>query len=201
MLIIGIDPGLSGGVACLGRAGSGQRTEEKISTTAMPVCAHYTGKGNQIDVDKLLEFIHNCRGFNLSPTGRSNEPVFVYIERVGNMPRMRNGKKVVQGATSMFNFGDGFGIIRGALGAYHKLTGGTVISYVWPPTWQKALFAKTAKGTSKQKALSFVSRYYTGLNLLKSSRSKKPHEGIVDSLAILEYGRRQLFGEETKETK
>lgn len=200
MLIVSVDPGLSGGITALGLQGTFGREEDEVNVTAMPLRPHFSGKGNEIDVPAVLDFVlkHQKSAFK-HPQDRTllAEPIHIFIEKVGNMPRQRGGMVVKMGATSMFNFGDGFGILRGALEAMGHLGNQVVLMFPPPQTWQKVVFAGMSKGDTKKTALSFVSRRYPKVNLLKSPRCSVPHEGIVDSLAIAEYGRRQLVGTQT----
>jgi hypothetical protein len=71
---------------------------------------------------------------------------------------------------------------------------------VTPPSWQKEMFSSTTvkmkKGKQKGKdnkamALTTVNRLFPGENLLKNSRCKVPHSGIVDGILLAEYGRRK----------
>jgi crossover junction endodeoxyribonuclease RuvC len=86
---IGIDPGKTGGVACVNE-------KWEVQATPMPMA------GDDIRVTALLSFI---QFFN-----RPNTAVAVCIEKVHAMPG--------QGVSSMFNFGKGFGMVLGALQAY-----------------------------------------------------------------------------------
>jgi crossover junction endodeoxyribonuclease RuvC len=87
MKIVGIDPGLSGGIAIM--------DEVNLVTHAMPTVS--VGKKNAICLPVL-------RGMLVSAN-----PQCVYIEKVSAMPK--------QGVTSMFNFGMGYGMIQGMCAA------------------------------------------------------------------------------------
>ena len=81
--IIGIDPGLDGGLAAI--------TAEGLDLAVMPVAA--AGKRREIDEQAVVSWLL-CR-----------RPAHVFIERVQAMPR--------QGVVSMFSFGAGWGLVRG----------------------------------------------------------------------------------------
>ncbi|MFH1022109.1 MAG: Holliday junction endonuclease [Planctomycetota bacterium] len=81
--IIGIDPGLDGGLAAI--------TPEGLELAVMPVVA--VGPKREIDERALVEWIFWHR------------PGSIFIERVQAMPR--------QGVVSMFSFGTGWGLVRG----------------------------------------------------------------------------------------
>lgn len=85
--IIGIDPGLTGGLAALG--------DEFQQIDIMPAVS--AGTKNQIDEQGVVKWL-----LNFPP-----QTARVYLELVHAMPG--------QGVTSMFTFGCGWGVIRGIL--------------------------------------------------------------------------------------
>ena len=84
MNIIGIDPGLKGGLFCI-------HPDSSTDMTVMPVVK--TGKKSWIDEAVLLNWF------------TSHRPAQVFVELVHSMPK--------QGVASMFTFGLGYGIARG----------------------------------------------------------------------------------------
>jgi hypothetical protein len=175
-LVVGLDPGLEGGVAVLG-FGHG-RVQEVITTFVMPVKAHFTDKGKEVDVGVLRNKLLCC----LLPDERVS---LVAIERVGHTPIAAN-KARRQNPKAMFTFGDGFGLMRGVI-----IGLGWPRVYPLPQQWQKALFTGLRKESNpKKRALSFVNRRYPAIQLMKSDRASKPHPGIVDALCLMEYARR-----------
>lgn len=83
LTIVGIDPGITGGLAFLHRDGD-------IHLREMPV---YTTKGGKNEIDPVA-VMRALEGADV-----------VWLEQVGAMPG--------QGVTSMFNFGKSFGILIG----------------------------------------------------------------------------------------
>lgn len=108
---IGIDPGISGAIALLGKE------HEFISFCDMPVFAD--GKHLQVNAAELGKIIANW--LELYP---SQYPVTAYLEKVSAMPG--------QGVTSMFGFGTSYGIVLGVLGALQVPT-----VLVTPHVWKK----------------------------------------------------------------
>lgn len=90
MIILGIDPGISGALAWLDG-------DELIATADMPITCKAVGKGNQTDANMLAYLIELRR------------PIRAVIEAVGPMPG--------QGVTSVFSFGRSAGVIEGVLAA------------------------------------------------------------------------------------
>lgn len=64
--------------------------------------------------------------------------------------------------------------------------------YVTPQEWQKGLLGRVPKGTAKKKAWLFVDKQFPNVDLRAGRRCKNPSEGLIDALAIAEYGRRMV---------
>jgi len=120
--VIGIDPGLSGGIAVLSPAG------ELVRLDDLPVIRD--GKLSWIDGGRLHSFLID------SLYGR---PARAIVERVGAMPR--------QGISSAFHFGMGFGSVLSILQARHLS-----VELVTPATWKRAMGLSSDKRASLDKA-------------------------------------------------
>jgi crossover junction endodeoxyribonuclease RuvC len=109
-ITIGIDPGQSGAIAILADG-------EPIQVFDMPVSARKTS-GQEVSATALV--------IELRAILRRSEGahVFAAIEQVGAMPG--------NGGTSMFRFGEGFGIVKGVLSAL-----GIGYTLITPPRWKK----------------------------------------------------------------
>ena len=150
--IAGIDPGLDGGLAVIDVDGP--------RPAVMPVAT--VGNKREIDERALMSWFIEHR------------PAHIFIERVQAMPK--------QGVVSMFNFGVGWGIVRG-------ICTGMGISYelVRPQEWQKVMLAGQPRGSNYLVA----SRLWPHVDFRVSERTSRPHGGLVDAALIAEYGRRQ----------
>ena len=126
MKVIGIDPGLSGAIAIL---------KEKIvlDIIDMPVMAEGKKNKRQLNSAQLVNIIKN----NIE----KNEEIAVVVEQVNAMPG--------QGVTSMFNFGQTFGAIKGVCAAL-----GLPIFFVRPSKWKKYFdLINSSKDSSRTKAI------------------------------------------------
>ena len=125
MRIIGIDPGLSGGIAVL--------DDLKIfDMFDMPIMSEGKKNKNQLNSAQLVNIIkkHIVSG-----------NTFVIVEQVSAMPG--------QGVTSMFNFGQTFGSIKGICAALNL-----PIFYVRPTKWKKHFeLINSSKDASRTKAI------------------------------------------------
>ena len=126
MRIIGIDPGLSGGIAIL----EDNKIKELFDMPVMP-----DGKKNkrQLNSALLVKLIKD----NIE----SLENTIMVVEQVNAMPG--------QGVTSMFNFGQTFGAIKGICAAL-----GLPIFFVRPAKWKKHFeLINSSKDSSRTKAI------------------------------------------------
>ena len=109
MRIIGIDPGLSGAIAIL--------DDLKIfDMFDMPIMSEGKKNKNQLNSAQLVNIIKS----HILSSGDT----FVIVEQVSAMPG--------QGVTSMFNFGQTFGAIKGICASLNL-----PIFYVRPAKWKK----------------------------------------------------------------
>ena len=126
MKIIGIDPGLSGAIAIL-------KDKKVLSLFEMPVMAEGKKNKKQLNSAQLVNIIKT----NIE----KNEDIAVVVEQVNAMPG--------QGVTSMFNFGQTFGAIKGVCAALQL-----PIFFVRPSKWKKHFeLIKTSKDASRTKAI------------------------------------------------
>ncbi len=111
--------------------------------------------------------------FAISQWLKEQRPDLVVMEKVGARPN--------QGVVSMFNFGDGYGKVKGVLETL-------AIPYqlVTPQAWKKVVLSGTAK--DKDAAIQYVANRYPDLELIPP-RCRKPHDGIADATCLAEYAR------------
>lgn len=103
--------------------------------------------------------------------------VKVVLEHVGAMPG--------QGSVSMFNFGANFGFIEGLLAANNL-----PYELVRPQKWKRMFSCTSDKNTSVQVA----QRLFPNIDLRRTARCSKPHDGIAEALLMAEYCRRTNLG-------
>ncbi len=128
MFIIGIDPGISGAICFL-------EDGKIIDVIEMPSMAEGKKNKKQVNGNQLYNEIKS----RLS--GVNEEEVCVVVEHVTAMPG--------QGVTSMFNFGQSFGVIKGICSAM-KLP----IHFVRPTKWKKYFnLINTSKDASRSRAI------------------------------------------------
>ena len=144
MLIIGIDPGISGAI-CFFEDG---QVKEIIE---MPVMAE--GKKNKRQINGPQTYNEILKRINRF----QKKDVIVVIEQVSAMPG--------QGVTSMFNFGQTFGAIKG-ISATLKLP----IFFVRPSKWKKHFeLINSAKDASRTKVIEMYPSFAEQLSRKKDA--------------------------------
>ena len=155
MLIIGIDPGISGSL-CFFNDG------KIIDLVEMPSMAE--GKKNKKQVNGAQ--IYN--EISLRTKGIEKKDIKVVIEQVSAMPG--------QGVTSMFNFGQSFGVIKGICSALNL-----PIYFVRPAKWKKHFnLIKTNKEASRTKAIQIYPE-------ISNKLSRKKDSNKADAILIARY--------------
>jgi crossover junction endodeoxyribonuclease RuvC len=154
MLIIGIDPGISGAI-CFFENGEVKEIIE------MPTMADGKKNKKQINGTQIYnEILRRIRNF-------SKKDIFVVIEQVSAMPG--------QGVTSMFNFGQSFGVIKGICSAMQLST-----YFIRPVKWKKYFgLIKSEKDASRTKAIEIFP--YISSNLSKKKDANKADAILIAS--------------------
>ena len=149
MKIIGIDPGLSGGIAVL-------ENNKVLSIFDMPVMAEGKKNKRQLNSAQLVTLIKE----NIKP----NQEVAVIVEQVNAMPG--------QGVTSMFNFGQTFGAIKGVCAALEL-----PIFFVRPSKWKKHFdLINSSKDSSRT---TVIEMYPTLSNHLSKKKDVNKSDAIL----------------------
>ena len=153
MIIIGIDPGISGAISVV----ENKKILEVYDTPTM-----IDGKKNkrQINSAQVSSIIKERLN-----TGKE---VVVVVEHVNAMPG--------QGVTSMFNFGQSFGVIKGICAALNL-----PIYFIRPTKWKKHFnLIKTNKDASRTKVIQVYPE-------ISSKLSRKKDSNKADAILIARY--------------
>ncbi len=153
MIIIGIDPGISGAICIL----ENKKIREIHDTPTM-----IDGKKNkrQINGAQVANIIKNATD--------GDKEIVIVVEHVNAMPG--------QGVTSMFNFGQSFGVIKGICAALSL-----PIYFIRPSKWKKHFnLINTNKDASRTKAIELYPKNSNEL-------SRKKDSNRADSILIARY--------------
>ncbi len=144
MLIIGIDPGISGSICFL-------QDGKIIDVIEMPTMTE--GKKNKKQVNGSQIFNEISARINRL----DNKDIKVVVEQVSAMPG--------QGVTSMFNFGQSFGILKGICSAMQL-----PIYFVRPAKWKKYFnLINSEKDASRTRAIEIFPYFSSHLSRKKDS--------------------------------
>jgi crossover junction endodeoxyribonuclease RuvC len=161
MIVLGIDPGIDGGLAVM----DGE-TGQLLSLDDMPTVSIRVGKTerDRVDTAQLAEII----------TGA--DPAHVVVEKVGGMP--------TDAAVWAFNFGLAAGLVEGVVTALS-----IPLTYVQPMAWRKALGVTLPAGStspqrkeaSRQRALQLFPAHAAKL-------ARKCDHGRAEAALIASWG-------------
>jgi len=155
MLIIGIDPGISGSI-CFFKDG------KILDVVEMPTMTE--GKKNKKQVNGSQIFNEISKRIRKD----SNQDIRVVIEQVSAMPG--------QGVTSMFNFGQSFGTLKGICSAMQL-----PMYFVRPAKWKKYFgLINSEKDASRTKAIETFPYF-------SSELSKKKDSNKADAILIASF--------------
>ena len=155
MLIIGIDPGISGAI-CFFEDG------EIKDIIDMPVMAD--GKKNKRQINGPLVYNEILKRINKFQI----KDLIVVIEQVSAMPG--------QGVTSMFNFGQSFGVLKGICSAMQLS-----MFFIRPAKWKKYFgLIKTEKDASRTRVIEIFP-------YISSELSRKKDSNKADAVLIASF--------------
>ena len=155
MYIIGIDPGISGAISFF-------EDGKILDVIDMPSMAE--GKKNKRQVNGAQIYNEIKKRIKIVKKGE----VYVVVEQVSAMPG--------QGVTSMFNFGQSFGVIKGICAAMQL-----PMHLVRPAKWKKYFnLLKTEKEASRTKAIEIFPQ-------ISHMLSKKKDVNKADAILIASF--------------
>ena len=155
MLVIGIDPGISGSI-CFFKDG------KVVDIIEMPNMADGKKNKRQVNGAQIYnEISSRIKNF-------SKEDTKVVIEQVSAMPG--------QGVTSMFNFGQSFGVLKGVCSAMQL-----PMYFVRPTKWKKYFnLINSEKDASRTKAIEIFP-------YISSQLSKKKDANKADAILLASF--------------
>ena len=155
MLIIGIDPGISGSI-CFFQDG------KILDVIEMPTMTEGKKNKKQVNGSQIYNEI------SIRAKNYQNQEIRVVVEQVSAMPG--------QGVTSMFNFGQSFGILKGICSAMQL-----PIFFVRPAKWKKFYnLINSEKDASRTRAIE-IFPYFS------SQLSKKKDSNKADAILIASF--------------
>ena len=155
MIIVGIDPGISGALCFFSNGNI-------IDVIDMPTMAEGKKNKKQVNGRQIFNEILNIKNKFAS------HKINVVVEQVSAMPG--------QGVTSMFNFGQSFGVIKGICSAMEL-----PIFYVRPARWKKYFnLINAEKDASRTKVIEMFPK-------ISQKLSRKKDNNKADAILIAKY--------------
>ena len=153
MIIIGIDPGVSGAISIL-------ESKKVLEIFEMPTMIDGKKNKRQVNGSQITNIIKDQL--------KNDNEIIVVVEHVNAMPG--------QGVTSMFNFGQSFGVIKGICAALSL-----PIHFVRPTKWKKHFnLIKTNKEASRTKVIEIYPE-------ISNKLSRKKDSNKADAILIARY--------------
>ena len=153
MKIFGIDPGISGAICVL-------KEGKILEVYEMPTMIDGKKNKRQVNGSQVTNIIKERL--------KEDQETIVVVEQVNAMPG--------QGVTSMFNFGQSFGVIKGVCAALSL-----PIYFVRPTKWKKHFnLIKTNKDASRTKVIEAYPE-------ISSKLSRKKDSNKADAILIARY--------------
>ncbi len=153
MIICGLAPGVSGAISIL-------RNKKVIQVSDMPTMIDGKKNKKQVNGAQVASIIKEIID--------KEKDIIVVVEHVNAMPG--------QGVTSMFNFGQSFGVIKGICSALSL-----PIYFVRPTKWKKHFnLINSNKDASRTKAIEIYPK-------ISSQLSRKKDSNRADAILIARY--------------
>ena len=162
MIVVGIDNGLSGGIACVGNQ------EQLLEVFPMPIVK--SNKRTEYDMREIINKIKTIQKLDTN--------VIAILEQAAVRP--------VSGKRACFMNGQCYGIMRGILNA---LDISCVI--VTPNRWMKEILAGTNQ-KDKKGSIKYCLNKYPAYSFKATERCTKYHDGCTDAVCLALWGVRNI---------
>jgi len=167
--VIGIDPGILGGLALVASAPGARGRVHPMPTTKSA-----SGR-DTYDIPAVIRLIQSLAG-----DGPLRGHVVAYLEKGNPFP------SAMGGAIANFHRGYGRGLFEGILAAL-----GIEYHLVGPKQWQDEMLPLRG-GNTGQRSIIAARKLFPGVSLYPTARSRKESDGLADALNIASFGARRL---------
>lgn len=165
MYILGIDPGLSGGLCVLDEEGI-------VEVIRMPTCKRPNRKGNYIDLEIIYNFISKY----------TLDSIFVERQFILRSQGMSSGSK------TMYQSGLLYGICYPQTDSLNEINAKDWQKKVFDTIDESKIVQYNYSNETKLKAIAYVEQMYGSQYLFYSKRQTKPSDGLADAICIASYG-------------
>lgn len=172
MIVIGIDPGLTGALALL------NHSAELLAVADMPVMLRGSGEGavkNQVNPSALAQILREWT----APFDKNEVHVFIELQRampaVKPTPGKGKGYQILQGSSSLFSLGHTAGVVEATVAVL-----GFAHTIIAPADWKRDVLPR---GASKDQARAIAVRLYP-----RAPISKVKHHNRAEAALIAKCG-------------
>jgi hypothetical protein len=174
---IGVDPGLQGAIAIL--------TPDGVEITPMPVVPSSKGGRDQYDLPAIAELLDLAAAqVGAHRVLLTCEHMHALPPRIGSTGNCPACKQPVGGRSmggSLANYGRGEAVMAIKMGCAVL---GIPYQLVAPRTWQKWAHQGTSGDDLKQRSIMAAQRLFPGVSLMRTPRSRVPHDGCAEALLL-----------------
>lgn len=185
MNVLGIDPGLSGGLCILNNQGI-------VSAIKMPICTRVNRKGNYIDLKAIHSFIthffNNDNSITLSG---------IYVER----QFILRSQGMSSGSKTMYQSGLLYGLCFSQADNLNEINAKDWQTYIFNLVDNNLIKNYNYSSYTKLQSIAFVEQTYGSQYLFSSKRQSKPSDGLADAICIAKYGLDQINKKNNKNNK
>lgn len=186
MRSIGVDPGKEGALCLLDGA--------HVELVPMPLVKATVVAGkkrgrDEYDLSEICQLLERWREQHMCfVTVEKSQPLPALLRKRKRSQEDEPEKSAAGGSIANFNRGEmrGWAWMLTAIRLPFQL--------VAPRTWQKVMHAGTPQAETKRRSILAAQRLFPAVDLRRTERSRKPHDGIADALLLAEFGRRTQNG-------
>jgi len=173
MLVLGIDPGLKGGLCILNEEGI-------VALETMPITTRNKRKGNWLDVEKIYDFISDY-----TDSSEDKEVIqHISIER----QFILRSQGMSSGSKTMFQSGILYGLCWPLCYSMEEVNAKDWQKIIFPKVDMDKLKKYSSYADTKLKSIAYVEQTYGLDYLFTSSRQSVPKDGLADAICIAAAG-------------
>lgn len=182
MYVLGIDPGLKGGLCVISEEGI-------VDLIKMPTTSRPHRKGNWIDVEKIYDFISPYVQPTLNPV---IEHISIERQFILRSQGMSSGSK------TMYQVGILYGLCWPLCNSLEEVNAKDWQKIIFPKVDETKIKSYNYDSDTKLKSIAYVEQTYGSSYLFTSSRQTKPSDGLADAICIAAAGLEAQLKQQTK---
>ena len=180
MYVLGIDPGLSGGLCVLNEDGI-------IDVMRMPTCTRPNRKGNWIDLEKIWDFVDKY-AYDWTDYSSDYQSKFDWIKHICiERQFILRSQGMSSGSKTMFQSGMLYGFCQQFDATVNEVNAKDWQTYIFDKVDESRIVKYNYDNDTKLKSIAYVEQTYGSKYLFYSKRQTKPSDGLADAICIASY--------------